>query len=147
MDPLQELIDLEALRRLKARYWYCWDTKDRKCWLSLFAPDGSFQWETAVSAGDQDGRPGKKYVGKELELVVSESMDSVHSVHLGHSPILEILSPTEARGIWAMEDIVETGNGMVHGYGHYHETYRKIDGEWKISTSYLSRRRLVVTQR
>jgi hypothetical protein len=27
----------------------------------------------------------------------------------------------------------------MHGYGHYHDTYEKIDGTWLIRTSTLSR--------
>jgi len=30
----------------------------------------------------------------------------------------------------------------LHGYGHYHETYRKIDGEWRIQSMKLTRLRL-----
>ena len=31
-------------------------------------------------------------------------------------------------------------NGMrLDGYGHYHETYEKADGEWRIASSKLTR--------
>lgn len=33
----------------------------------------------------------------------------------------------------------------LHGYGHYHETYEKIDGRWRIKTSKLTRLREDVT--
>ena len=66
----------------------------------------------------------------------------VQSVHHGHCPEIEVLSDTEARGIWAMEDIVEFTDGTLHGYGHYHETYRKEGGEWRIATLHLTRIRL-----
>jgi hypothetical protein len=29
----------------------------------------------------------------------------------------------------------------LHGYGHYHETYEKLDGEWRIKTMKLTRLR------
>jgi hypothetical protein len=29
----------------------------------------------------------------------------------------------------------------MHGYGHYHETYEKADGEWRIKSSKLIRLR------
>ena len=54
MDATQQLLDLEALKRLKAMYFYTVDMRDREGWLSLFAPDGVFQWDTQVSAGGQD---------------------------------------------------------------------------------------------
>ena len=27
----------------------------------------------------------------------------------------------------------------LEGYGHYHETYAKVDGEWRIASSTLTR--------
>jgi hypothetical protein len=29
----------------------------------------------------------------------------------------------------------------LRGYGHYHETYEKIDGQWRITSSKLTRLR------
>jgi hypothetical protein len=31
---------------------------------------------------------------------------------------------------------------MLEGYGHYHETYSKIDGNWYIASMRLSRLRV-----
>jgi hypothetical protein len=30
----------------------------------------------------------------------------------------------------------------LHGYGHYHETYEKVDGRWRIKTITLTRVRV-----
>jgi hypothetical protein len=41
-----------------------------------------------------------------------------------------------------MEDMLRWPNGMeLHGYGHYHETYRKTDGGWRIASTKLTRLR------
>jgi hypothetical protein len=32
----------------------------------------------------------------------------------------------------------------MHGYGHYHETYEKVDGRWRIKTITLTRLRVDV---
>jgi hypothetical protein len=32
----------------------------------------------------------------------------------------------------------------MHGYGHYHETYEKTDGRWRISSLKLTRLRVDV---
>jgi hypothetical protein len=142
MDPVQELLALEALKRLKARYFYVVDMRDREGWLALWAPDASFQWEQSVSAGGQDGNPGELFVGKDLARVFDELLATSQSVHQGHSPMIDVLSETEAKAIWPMEDIVTLPRQKIHGWGHYHETYRKIGGEWKIQTSFLKRLRL-----
>jgi hypothetical protein len=142
MDAVQRLVELEALKRLKAEYFYTVDMRDREGWLNCFAPDGTFQWDQAVSAHGQDGDPGEKFVGKDMARIFDEMLAISRSVHHGHCPMLDIDSETEAHGIWAMEDIVTMPNMKIHGWGHYHETYRKIDGAWKIQTSYLKRLRL-----
>ena len=42
-----------------------------------------------------------------------------------------------------MEDMLRWPNGMeMHGYGHYHETYAKVDGRWLIRTTTLTRLRV-----
>jgi hypothetical protein len=58
-------------------------------------------------------------------------------------PEIELLSPTEARGIWAMFDYVEFKPLRgIRGYGHYHEEYRKSGGKWHISMLKLTRLRV-----
>ena len=59
-------------------------------------------------------------------------------------PEIEITSPTTATGIWAMLDILQEpgGENLVHGWGHYHETYERIDGRWYIKTLRLTRLRV-----
>lgn len=68
-------------------------------------------------------------------------LDPTTSVHQGHTPVLEVLSETEATGIWPMEDIVVASHRrrVTHGWGHYHETYRKAEGAWKIASLHLTR--------
>ncbi len=77
---------------------------------------------------------------------VRGAVDKVETVHHGHMPEIEILSPTTARGIWAMEDMLRWPVGSpiksMHGYGHYHETYEKTGGQWLIKTITLTRLRV-----
>ena len=69
------------------------------------------------------------------------------TVHHGHMPEIEITSPTTARGIWAMQDFLRMPEGSplgvksLVGWGHYTETYERIEGEWKIKTLVLTRLR------
>jgi len=79
---------------------------------------------------------------------VKGAVDPVVTVHHGHMPEIEILTPTTARGIWSMEDKLRWPEGSpirsMHGYGHYHEEYKKVDGAWKISLNKLTRLRVDV---
>jgi hypothetical protein len=158
MDAVQELVELEALKRLKARYFLYMDTKQWESWLELFAPDATLEWDAAVSTGGRDGQTAGRCLSRdEIESkVVRGALDGTTTVHQGHTPLLEVLSAEEARGIWAMEDLVvgsavgsdgqpTAGYHQTWGYGHYHETYRKIDGEWRFATIHLTRLRISTT--
>jgi hypothetical protein len=58
-------------------------------------------------------------------------------------PEIELLSATEARGVWSMFDYVEFRPSRgIRGYGHYHEEYRKERGAWHISRLKLTRLRV-----
>ena len=64
------------------------------------------------------------------------------TVHQVHAPEIELTSPTTARGVWALEDVVRFGPGVnLRGYGHYTETYEKVDGQWLFTSSTLTRLR------
>jgi len=143
LDKVQELVELEALKTLKARYFRYIDTKQWESWLALFTEDATLAWDSAVTTRGGDGRTASFSGIKAIEdTVVKQVLDPTTSVHQGHTPVLEILSDTEARGIWSMEDIVISRGQRsvtIHGWGHYHETYQKVDGAWKIASLHLTR--------
>ncbi|WP_228000095.1 nuclear transport factor 2 family protein [Mycolicibacterium sp. P1-5] len=131
-----EAVDIEAIKRLKARYCRLLDTKDWAGWREIFADD--FVSDTTpsggvlITGGDNMVAFIKKTLGK-------PSQPTVHQVH---APEIELTSPTTATGIWALNDIVRLAPGVnLAGYGHYHETYEKSDGQWRIKTSTLTRLR------
>jgi hypothetical protein len=116
MDDVTALLEIESLKQLKARYCRHLDTKDWQAWRSLFADD--FIAFTRASLGERA------------------------TVHQVHAPELELTSATTARGIWALEDVVRLAPGInLRGYGHYRETYEKVDGRWVITASTLTRLR------
>jgi hypothetical protein len=146
MDIVLELAETEALRQLKARYFYFLDTKEWDSWLALFTPDATLKWDLEVATRGREGRTvGFSGVEAIAEHVVRGILAEATTVHHGYTPLLEMLSETEARGIWAMDDLVASPERLVHGYGHYHETYRKVDGSWKIASSHLRRIRVTAT--
>ena len=149
MDPLQRLLDIEEIKRLKAKYFRCFDTKDWEGWLSVFTDDVVLEFSVAVPA--RDGSREVAFTRLEtkqgLRDFVVPYTDPAQTVHHGHTPEIEIVSDTEARGIWAMEDIVDHYTDVAHGYGHYHETYRKVAGEWRIARVRLTRLRIAQHRR
>ena len=52
---------------------------------------------------------------------------------------MEIVNAGRATGIWAMVDRVDHPAYLLEGYGHYTEEYVKVEGEWKIHRTRLTR--------
>ena len=98
------------------------------------------------------GRASAGHTGnREIAAFVRASIDAVTTVHHGHTPEIDVTSSTSATGNWAMEDHLWWPEGSpiarMHGYGHYHETYEKIDGRWLITSTTLTRLRTDVKTR
>lgn len=130
----EALLALEAIKQLKARYCRYLDTKDWARWRQLFTDD--FTSDTSESGG-------KVIVGAdEFVAFTRKSLRTQATVHQVHAPEIELTSPTTARGVWALEDVVRFGPGVnLRGYGHYTETYRKEGADWLIASSTLTRLR------
>ena len=135
--------DIEAIRQLKARYFRLMDTKDWAGMRTVFAPDLHLDME-AEGGGVHDDV-------ESFFTMLEAALAGVVTVHHGHMPEIQLTSATTATGIWAMEDMLwfsdaanspVPGGGHMHGYGHYHETYTKLDGEWKIQSLRLTRLRV-----
>jgi SnoaL-like domain len=133
---VEGLYEIEDIKQLKARYCRYLDTKDWVAWRAIFAHD--FVSDTSESGGDvivgADAfvRYTRGHIGK-------TSQPTVHQVH---APEITLTSPATATGVWALQDVVRLAPGLnLQGYGHYHETYEKIDGRWYIKTSKLTRLR------
>ena len=144
MDPLEELHAIEQIKKLKARYFRCMDTKDWDGFESVFAPDATM--DTTQEAPQYGVVQGSANIRQYVEGMVG----SVLTAHHGHMPEVEITSPTTARGVWAMQDFLQIPEGSplgmksLVGWGHYTETYECIDGEWRIKSLVLTRLRLDV---
>jgi len=136
MNAMHAASEIEALKQLKARYCRFLDTKDWTAWRGLFTDD--FVSDTSEASGKLiEG--ADEFVAFVRKTLGSPQRVTVHQVH---APEIELTSDSTARGIWALEDIVRFVPGLgMRGYGHYHETYEKIDGQWRIKSSKLTRLR------
>ena len=127
-ERVRILEDREAIRDLKVRYAHALDSYDIEAFLELFTED------TVWQSGD------RRFEGKDtLRKLVTDSFDIMpFYVHMYVSPIITILSKTEAEGTWYMfepETLVVNGKEKaVWVCARYDETYKKIDGTWKFKT-------------
>ena len=130
--------DLEALRQLKARYCRTMDTKDWAAMRALFTDD---------VVVDTTASGGSVVTGADAFVqFLEETLGPVLTVHHCHTPELSLTGPDAAAGVWAMEDRLRWPDGSeLHGYGHYHETYARRDGTWRIASTTLTRLRMDFT--
>ena len=111
-----QMDDIEAIKRLKARYFRTMDTKDWDAMRCVFTDDVVID---TTRFGGVVIRGGDEFVA-----FVRTALEDVVMVHHGHMPEIELTSPTMATGIWSMEEVVQWPNGReLRGYGHYHDSY------------------------
>jgi hypothetical protein len=130
-DELARLVDLEAIKGLKARYCRGVDTEDWELFRSVFVGSPEFDAEAFVAK------------------VVKHHTDAeVISVHQCFMPEIEFTGDDTAEGRWAMEDWIDRiwrddgTRESFNGYGYYFESYRRVEGEWKIAVTRHERLRL-----
>ena len=138
-DSLQQLLDIEAIKQVKARYFRLMDQKRWDEWIEVFTPDVHM----VVPEGEVDVR-GRDEVVESLRSILAE----VVTVHHGHMPEIEITGADTASGTWAMFDHLEfpapEGGApfRMQGYGHYTETYERGADGWQIASLHLDRLRV-----
>ncbi|HAN29012.1 MAG TPA: DUF4440 domain-containing protein [Haliea salexigens] len=142
MTELERMLIVNAVHQLKGRYFRTLDCKDWAGYEAVFAPDLVADMRDASGQRDESQLifGAAAYVAG-----LAPALQDVITVHHGHSPEIDVLSPTQATGIWAMEDKLWPGPDsplpfrFLHGYGHYHERYVLWEGGWRISEIRLSR--------
>lgn len=124
---MDELLEIDAIKRLKYRYMRC---LDQKRWTELA---DCFTEDATTSYGD-----GKyAFTGRDAILrFLSEAMGrpSFLSSHRVHHPEIELDGPASARGTWALEDFVidPERRVIIQGAAFYEDAYAKTAGRWRI---------------
>jgi hypothetical protein len=141
LEESRNVDDLEAIRQLKARYCRYLDTKDIESWRGVFTSDVVVKLDMAVSSGGGDPMTAPPLEGVDTFVpTVLAGIGGAATMHHCHTPEITLTSDTTASGIWAMEDRLVYPDGReLRGAGHYHETYEKQDGAWRIKTLHLTR--------
>lgn len=152
MNDLEQLLAIDALKQLKARYFRAGDTKDMALMRTVLAED----CEIDTTGACVDPVTGIDYLpnvtgctrGIEAVIAAFSAAPDLRSVHQGYNFEVTFADDRTASGIWSMTDRLYFPPGSpisrLTGYGHYHETYVKSAGEWRIRTSRLTRLRVEV---
>jgi len=130
MSPLEEI---EAIKRLKYKYFRCLDSKRWAELAECFTPDASAAYDSGKYSFQ-----GRERILAFLEAALGRA--SMITLHQGHHPEIELTSPTTATGTWYLEDQVIDAqrNTTLRGAAFYHDEYVKQGGAWKLlSTGYV----------
>jgi bile-acid 7alpha-dehydratase len=129
---MYDLQEIEAIKRLKYKYFRCLDTKQWDGMRECLTEDA-----TAAYASGKYSFQGREQILKFL--IDAMNRPTVLSAHHGHHPEIELTSASTAVGVWALADIfIDLQAGItIRGAAYYRDEYVKVDGQWKIkSTGY-----------
>lgn len=126
MDP-SDLVEIEAIKRLKYRYMRCLDQKRWQEIGECFSDDA-----TAAYSGGKYAYTGREAIVGFLSGSMGD--DSFHSAHQVHHPEIDLTGATTATGTWSLQDtVIDTKwDIIIRGAAFYEDEYVKRDGVWLI---------------
>lgn len=137
---LAALEDIEAIRRLKARYLRACDLKQVAEVRDCFAPDG-------VRIAYQ-GFP--EFTDREAFVAIYEQMacqGGVYDIHHATNWDIALTGADTATGLWSLNfrTILVAARQVVRLAVEYEDVYRRIDGRWYIAET-ISRQTSMLTE-
>ncbi|GLU52663.1 nuclear transport factor 2 family protein [Dyadobacter frigoris] len=144
---IKALQETENIKKPLARYCRFLDTKQWTAFGELLTEDVQLTFkDTAGNIIFQF------YSRKEMLDLTAPMLQSAVTIHYVNQPEITVLSETEASAIWALEDQIIFPEGTagapyraMHGFGIYHQTLKKSDKGWQISSFILDRLKLDIT--
>lgn len=127
MTP-DDLVEIEAIKRLKYAYLRCLDQKDWDHLATLFTEDAIARY-----SGGKYSKDGRDAIVAWLRQAMGA--DTFLSSHRCTHPEIDLISADEAVGVWALDDLViEEAHGVtIRGAAFYTDRYRRVDGAWLIA--------------
>ena len=125
---VRALEDLEAIKRLKHRYFRCLDLKLWDEMAECFTPDATVDYGAGAyrfAGVDAIVRFLRESLGRETGAL---------GYHHGHHPEIELTGEATARGIWALDNYLFNAARKrgVRIAAYYSDEYLKIGDAWRI---------------
>jgi hypothetical protein len=149
VDACRQLLDIEGIKQLKARYFRFFDAKDWDGFVSVLSDDLRF---TFVQADLAHYPPDyAAFVTPEGDLTLDRdhlmswltvASAPYETLHHGHMPEVTITGPERATAIWRITDLIRwPGEPAVwlRGYGRYDEEYARTADGWRLRRSRYDR--------
>ena len=123
---VQKLEDIEAIKKLRAKYGYAVDEKRIDDVLALFSEDAKLDFGPFDRYETPEGL--KAFYGEKVPAMLPFSM------HLVHNAIIEV-EGEKGTGVWYIKIPATFGptGEAIWTAGKYEEEYIKVKGEWKFS--------------
>lgn len=125
---IQQLKDLEAIKRVKYVYFRCIDTANIAELREIL--------DENITASLQGGTYNIKLEGRDnyLEMIANSFHAKFVGHHNGHHPEIDFQSPTEATGLWYLADTALNLRDKIStvGTSFYRDKYVKKNGRWVI---------------
>jgi hypothetical protein len=132
---VEELLEIEAIRKLRVLYSYYLDAGELDSLVDLFAEDAVCEF------GPYGVWQGKKTIRDNYEVVERPLIDKgpFQTLHANTNHWVELTGPDAALGRVYLIDLSmgDPEKNPLIWLGVYDEAYRKIGGAWKIQRSSL----------
>jgi hypothetical protein len=127
---VQRLEDIEAIRRLKARYLNACDSQDPESAKNCFA-----EGEVVIDMGHVGVLRDREEFAKLYKAAGCQPF--ILDMHHGANPEIEFIDDDHARALWALEyrNINTQAKTVTFVSLMYHDEYARIGGAWKITKS------------
>lgn len=125
---IQHLMDIEAIKQLKHAYFRCIDTANFDELATLFHPEISVHFVGGFYEWRCEGR--EEFMANQRQSFHKRAVGH----HNGHQPEIQLLSDSEATGLWYLADHMWILEHRFHTTGSalYADRYVKEDGRWWI---------------
>jgi hypothetical protein len=136
MQAVDRLLAIEEIKILRARWCRF---LDERCWQDI----GALLCDDACLdlSGATPGAPVVRGASEIAAFVSARYGSDERLLHLNFMPEIEVMSSTEATGIWRQEVFLKSsfveGVRHGHGYGTVHDCYEKCGDVWKFKSIYL----------
>jgi hypothetical protein len=132
---MQRMMDMEAIKQVKHAYFRCLDTANMEELATLCHPELSVHYTGGDYEIKLDGRD--QFIGAMTQAFNAEGVGR----HNGYMPEIQMVSETEATGIWYLYDHYWALNAkhLTHGTALYWDRYLKVDGRWAIKETKYQR--------
>jgi hypothetical protein len=126
---LRALEDVEAIKRLKYRYWRCLDLKLWDEMAGCFTPDATVDY-----GGGTYRFQGVESILRFLRESLGRERGLLLGYHHGHHPEIDVTGEATARGVWALDNYLldDPRKRGVRIAAYYHDDYARTGEGWQI---------------